>query len=271
MDHIEGGFYLKARRVQETWIAKAPPHIREIWDWILLKANYQDNGKIKRGQLLTTYSEIQDGLAWFVGYRKETYKKHHCEIAMKALTRELMITTTKTTRGLIVTVLNYNKYQNPKNYECYTENDNETTRVLQPTDTIRKERKKEVKDKSIVGQNKPAAPSAEIVQYLNEKSGKEFKASTKATRQHIAARMKEGFSLSDFQTVIDFKVDEWGTDAKMMEFIRPQTLFGTKFESYLEAAKVAGYNGQSHGMFSVTLPEGYQPPVGSIACITTRQ
>ena len=130
---------MKARKVQESWIAKAPPHVREIWDFIIMKANYKDCGEIKRGQLLTTYSEIQEGLAWFVGYRKESYKKHHCEIAMKALTRERMIATTKTTRGMVITVLNYDKYQDPKNYERYGENDNETTTKLQPTDTIRKE------------------------------------------------------------------------------------------------------------------------------------
>ena len=149
---IEGGYYLKARKVQESWIAKAPPHIREIWDFFLLKANYKDCGEIKRGQLLTTYSEIQEGLAWFVGYRKETYKKHHCEIAMKALTRERMIATAKTTRGMVITVLNYDKYQDPKSYERYSENDNETTTKLQPTDTIRKEvvRKEEEKKEEIV-------------------------------------------------------------------------------------------------------------------------
>lgn len=148
---IYGGFYIKARKIQRSWIAQAPPHIREIWDWILLSANYKDNGDIKRGQLLTTYKDIQEGLAWFVGYRKQTYKKHHCEIAMKALTREHMITTRKTTRGLVITVLNYDKYQDPKSYECYSENYNKATMKLQGTDTIRKERERKEEG------NKPTA------------------------------------------------------------------------------------------------------------------
>jgi len=172
-DRIEGGFYLKARRVQETWIAKAPPHVREIWDWILLKANYKDNHVLKRGQLLTTYSDIQDGLSWFIGYRKQTYKKHHCEIAMKALTREHMITTAKTTRGIIITVLNYDKYQDPKNYECYSEHDNETTRMLQPTDTIRKERNTEERNTEEETKHSRVSsapcPHLEIIKLYNEK------------------------------------------------------------------------------------------------------
>lgn len=172
MDKIEGGFYIKARQTQKSWISNAPPHVREIWDWILLNANFKSNDKIKRGQLLTTYKDIQDGLSWFVGYRKHTYKKHHCEIAMKALTRERMIATKKTTRGLIITVLNYCKYQNPKNYECYNEQYNKTTTTLQPTDTIRKEREESKKGNKEGGKNdKRFTPPSleEVFQYCTER------------------------------------------------------------------------------------------------------
>ena len=49
------------------------------------------------------------------------------------------------------------------------------------------------------------------------------------------ARIKEGFTLEDFKRVIDWKVSKWiGTD--MEQYLRPETLFGTKFESYLNEA-----------------------------------
>ena len=150
--NIPGGYVLKPRCIQHSNIAAAPPHVREIWDWILLNANYKDHGKIKRGQLLTTYRDIKEGLAWYVGYRKETYKKHQCETAMKILTRENMITTAKTTRGLIITVLNYDKYQTPGNYENYTGNEPSATGKLQPSATIRKEGKKR-KEEDITASN----------------------------------------------------------------------------------------------------------------------
>ena len=71
-----------------------------------------------------------------------------------------------------------------------------------------------------------------IVDYLNLKADKSFKRSTPDTKKHISARLKEGFTVDDFKTVIDKKVKEWkGTDFE--KFLRPQTLFGTKFESYL--------------------------------------
>lgn len=73
----------------------------------------------------------------------------------------------------------------------------------------------------------------EIVDYLNSKTGSRFKATTPQTARLINARLKEGYTESDFYTVIDNKVKDWLNDAKMSEYLRPQTLFGNKFEGYL--------------------------------------
>ena len=113
---IKGGFYLKAR-IQGAGIAHAPPHIREIWDWLQRKAMFRDGEQLSRGQLLVTYDDIREGLSWSVGYRKMRYSKWDCEKAIKWLTKETMITTEKTTRGLIITICKYDEYQNPKSYE----------------------------------------------------------------------------------------------------------------------------------------------------------
>lgn len=127
---IPGGYILQPRCIDNSFIAGAPPHVREIWALLLRKANHKPrkvSGKlINRGQLWTSYNHIINELSWKVGYRKESYKKHHIETAMKLLTKETMITTTKTTRGMIVTICNYDYYQNPKNYETDSETDNET-------------------------------------------------------------------------------------------------------------------------------------------------
>lgn len=72
----------------------------------------------------------------------------------------------------------------------------------------------------------------DIVEYLNNKAGTKYHYKTKDTQKHINARLSEGFTLDDFKKVIDTKCEEWlGTD--MEKFLRPMTLFGTKFESYL--------------------------------------
>lgn len=71
-----------------------------------------------------------------------------------------------------------------------------------------------------------------IINYLNEKTGKHYKHTTNKTKTVIKARWNEGFTEDDFKKVIDNKVAEWkGTD--MEKFLRPETLFGTKFEGYL--------------------------------------
>ncbi len=88
-----------------------------------------------------------------------------------------------------------------------------------------------------------------IVEYLNSKAETSFRVASKDTRKHIKARLKEGYTLEDFKNVIDKKVKEWsGTEWE--QYLRPSTLFGTKFESYLNgktgtkagADKNAGWN-----------------------------
>lgn len=76
-------------------------------------------------------------------------------------------------------------------------------------------------------------PYVEVVDYLNDVATKKYRHSTRKTRDLIRARVNEGFTLDDFKKVIDIKVAEWEGDKNMSKFIRPETLFGTKFESYL--------------------------------------
>lgn len=72
-----------------------------------------------------------------------------------------------------------------------------------------------------------------IIDYLNEKARTSFRSGTKATQRLIDARINEGFGVDDFKIVIDNKVLDWARDERMMQYLRPQTLFGTKFEAYL--------------------------------------
>lgn len=78
----------------------------------------------------------------------------------------------------------------------------------------------------------------EIVDYLNEQLGTKYKATTKATKSHINARLTEGNSVEDFKKVIDTKKAQWFGNEKMERFLRPETLFGTKFENYLNESNM---------------------------------
>ena len=114
--------------------------------------------------------------------------------------------------------------------------------------------KKDIKE-NIVG--KPDTHSAEIsliVDYLNEKAGTRYKHTSKTTQAAIRARLKDGFSVEDFKTVIDVKTKKWLNDPKMRDYLRPETLFAAShFESYLnevgrELPKAEKYPGLSERM-----------------------
>lgn len=95
--------------------------------------------------------------------------------------------------------------------------------------------------KSSIGKNTycPSLPSVaeDIVTFLNSMVGSNYKSTTGKTRKLIAARIAEGFTVDDFKAVITKKAKEWqGTD--MAQYLRPETLFGTKFEGYLNQPEV---------------------------------
>lgn len=86
----------------------------------------------------------------------------------------------------------------------------------------------------------------EILAYLNGKAGTKYRDGAVAKR-HIDARLNEGYTLDDFKSVIDAKCREWlGSD--MAKYLRPETLFGTKFDGYLGAANVASTERGENGI-----------------------
>lgn len=92
-----------------------------------------------------------------------------------------------------------------------------------------------------------------VVDYLNEKAGTHYRAGIAKTQSLIKARANEGFTEADFRTVIDKKCADWiGTEYE--QYLRPQTLFGTKFESYLNGVP---YNNrcQTQKKRSVNVPD----------------
>lgn len=114
-------------------------------------------------------------------------------------------------------------------------NDNLTkpnNNLTKPKEEIRKEKREKENNNTLSGKPSAEYPYKAVLDYLNEKAGTAFKDQSKDSRKHIKARFDDGFSFEDFKLVIDKKTAEWaGTD--MAKYLRPATLFGTKFESYL--------------------------------------
>jgi uncharacterized phage protein (TIGR02220 family) len=94
----------------------------------------------------------------------------------------------------------------------------------------------------VVKEKKPRQPKVkpitnddliiEIIDFLNECTGKSYKANSKLAILNINARLKDGYTKDDFVKVISIKATKWlGT--KWEDYLTPNTLFGNKFESYL--------------------------------------
>jgi len=132
------------------------------------------------------------------------------------------------------TLENVHRGQNPplwkKTHKCLEEKKEIREEVVPSAPSLPRPEKKPAKatDPGIV---------EEVLSYLNERTGKSFKATTGETRRAITARATEGHSLIDFKRVIDSRVRAWKGDPKMSEYLCPSTLFRpSNFEKYLQAA-----------------------------------
>ena len=76
--------------------------------------------------------------------------------------------------------------------------------------------------------------SLSLLSYLNQKTGSSYTA-TDQIRATIEQRVSEGYTLEQMKSVIDKKFAEWSCDGKMRSYLRPSTLFGDRFEEYLNA------------------------------------
>ena len=116
-----------------------------------------------------------------------------------------------------------------------------TTKITTETTTLKDNVPSDQKERS-----KDCIPYEDIVSYLNEKASKSYKHKTAKTRTLIKARFKDGFTIDDFKQVIDIKTAQWLTDSNMNPYLRPETLFGTKFEGYLNEKGAKNYDSNSN-------------------------
>lgn len=228
---IEGGYILLARKMFESDIMDKPPHYLKLWVWMLGKAFWKNGDKLQRGQFSTTIKEMQKAGGYKVGYRTRELTKGEVRSAYEDFAKNTMISTMKSTRGMVITICNYEAYQNPKNYEEHSEHSTKTLRRTRAQHTIDEEGLKERKEKNLI-----AIPHVSILKSLNDATGSRFKLTDKL-RALIQARWNEGFRVEDFEHVFQVKVDEWGNDPKMCKYLRPDTLLGTKFNSYRQQKK----------------------------------
>ncbi|GEM_PF-1453429 len=263
--YISDGYYLKARCIQNSEIAHTSPYIREIWDWLIREANHNDrrlNGNvIRRGQCLTRFKDIQEGLSWFIGFRKMKYRKWQVEKAIRWLSDHNMIESQKTTRGMLINIVKYCYFQDPKNYGLrnLNESDNESntdsntlpvdktstkattiaTMEQQGTDTIHNELNKLKKEKPSNG-NLTAYLPLSLAFHEKQKTGgrqhQDFKQTlTENSRVVVAGaetieklQRTDGESIKDIQAVLDFILHDgfWANQVASLSSLRRKSRNG---------------------------------------------
>lgn len=226
----ENGNWIKLYRktLDNPTVMKDGDHLA-IWVWLLMKATWCESdclfdGKrisLKPGQLppisrRTIASELQISESKVQRVLKSFENEHQIEQQMGAKCR-------------LISIVSWDSYQEREPQTEQQVNTKRTTSEPQ-VNTI-----KEYKNKRIQEQKKDiySAERIEIVNYLNEILGSNYRPNTKKTKDLIHARLSEGFTVEDFKTVIHKKAKQWQSDPKMIKFLRPETLFGSKFEGYL--------------------------------------
>lgn len=214
-------------------------------------ANHSDkkimfNGEfmtVKRGQYLTSMIKLSEKWKW----NRKTVSSF-----LKLLENDKMITKVTDNTKTLITIVNYSIYQSenesvgqpitqlsgqptgqPFAQPIGQQWDNPMDNLLD-TNKNDKNIKNDEEDKESKNEKKDThlQERKQIIEYLNQKIGARYRHGSELNKKCMNARLNEGYTVEDFYIVIDKKCKEWqGTEQE--KYLRPETLFGNKFESYL--------------------------------------
>ncbi len=218
------GYFNIHRQIFDSWVF-ADDKALKIWIWLIGKARHKKGFiplKVGKG---TITIELKVGQMLFGRHKAEEslcldgsliYRK------LKKFEDDKMIKIESNNQYSIVTICKYVDYQQLKE-QIEQPTNNQRTTDAQPSNTNN-------------NVNNVNNDNKKIIDYLNSYTGKNFKSTTDKTKALIKARLNEGFKLEDFKKVIEVKSKEW-VNSDNEKYLRPETLFGTKFEGYLNSDK----------------------------------
>lgn len=226
------------RQIQDCWIWEDKPFSKgQAWIDLLLLASHKEKSvsfkseliTIERGSFITSELKLMERWGW---------SKSKTRLFLNMLEKDSMIIKKTDRKKTTITIVNYSVFQNFKTTEESQKDHSNTTQEI-PKDT-NKNINSVKKDIVSPGTNPDCFEQdcKAVVDYLNLKLGTNYHSSSRDTRKHISARFKEGWTPEDFYKVIDVKCAEWNREPRkgekdMRPYLRPSTLFGTKFEEYL--------------------------------------
>ena len=217
---------------------------RSVLMALLMMVNYEPNkwewqGKqyeCMPGQVITSLPKIAERSGKGVSIQ-------NVRTALKRFEKLGFLTDESTNKNRLITIVNWAIYQgsddepNRQTNKQLTGNQQAANRQLTAIKNIRTKEGKNKEVKDIVEQEPDPIPYREIIDYLNQKAGKSFKHSAAGNKKVIKARWNEGYKLDQFKRVVDNKCQDWLNDEKMSQYLQPSTLFGNKFDQYLNQRK----------------------------------
>ena len=239
------GFIVIDRNI-EDWRWWGNTTAMGLWLLILVKANWKDGfflgEPIPRGSFATSLPS----LAAEIDLSESTVRRW-----LKRFEDDGQIEQKVTNRFRVIKVLNYAKYQDIPDDRVNSQMTGQMEGQMtgQVTGLVTPNRTKKQSNKETI--DIYTAQAKLIIDYFNRKTGKALRY-TEGNMKHIRARLREGFKYPDFERVIDAKYREWNGSPKMSKYLRPETLFGTKFDSYLNET------GEGSAAIRIDTPDWYK-------------
>lgn len=209
------------RKIVESPAYFSEPFCRNMaWIDLLLLANHNDKFFRVRGIRV----DISTGQ---VGYTSESLAKRwkwsrgKVSRFLNELQKDKQIVQQKNNVTTLISISKYKEYQTGGTAKSTTDSATDSTTDGHQTDI----------NKNVKNDKK------EIILFLNQKLQSSFK-ETEKTFNFIEARFNQKFTLADFKLVIENQTKEWINNPNMKKYLRPETLFGNKFEGYLQSAKI---------------------------------
>lgn len=159
--------------------------------------------------------------------------------ALKRFEKYDFLTDESTKVNRLITIVNWGIYQgsadkaNKAINSQLTDDQQSANSQLTTNKNVRTKEGKNERIKDNAGQMPDPIPYREIIEHLNQKTGKAFKHTAAGHKKLIKARWNEGYRLEDFKKVIEVKSADWLKDSKMDQYLQPSTLFASKFDQYL--------------------------------------
>ncbi len=208
------------------------PYYLKLWMYCLMKASHKEHKQLvgnqvivlQPGEFVTGRTSLSEDLN-----KGMKPKQKQSEISWWRYINNIeqwgMLNIKKTNKYSVVSIVKWHEYQESEQQVNINRTSNE--HQLNTNKNVKNDKNENL--------------YAEVVNYLNEKAGTNFKHTTKKTKELIKARSNEKFSKEDMFLVIDYCCTHWkgkvfANGNKGDDYLQPSTLFNNKFDERLQKA-----------------------------------